>query len=164
MANRNIVALSLFVAAISLKLPQALEERSIEPLLPDFPSIESADPQPDASPSPTPIASPEPISYQNPDQTEAQSDLLRIHRCGGEISRANFREVPSLDPSAILGEVKWGDSVRLKGRVIRADGVTWYEAIAPALAPSRESAAQNILEPGQTGWIAGCFVNNINHN
>jgi len=164
MANRNIVALGLFVAAISLKLPQALEERSIEPFLPDFPSIEASEPQPDASPSLTPIASPEPIVYQNPDQTEAQSDLIQIHSCDGERSRANFREFPSLDPSTILGEVKWGDSVRLKERVIRVDGVTWYEAIAPALAPSREPAAQNILEPGQTGWIAGCFVNNLNHN
>jgi hypothetical protein len=159
MATRNIVALSLFVAAISLKLPQAIETRSLETLLPDLPFSELSEPEPDASPPSTLANSPDPVSSQAP-QSGTQSNLLRIHTCNGEVSRANFREFPTLNPSAILGEIKWGDSVRLKGRVIQAEGVMWHEAIAPALASSREPAAQNQLEPGQTGWIAGCFVNN----
>lgn len=160
MATRNIVALSLFVAAISLKLPQAIETRSLEKLLPALPFSELSDSQPEVSPSSVLTPSTNPVSSQTSDQPEAQSNLLRIHACNGEVSRANFREFPTLNSSAILGEVKWGDSVRLKGRVIQAEGVTWYEAIAPALISSREPAAQNQLEPGQTGWIAGCFVNN----
>lgn len=160
MATRNIVALSLFVAAISLKLPQAIETRSLETLLPDLPFSELSESEPDTSPPSTLTNSPNPVSFQTPDQSEAQSNLLRIHTCSGEVSRANFREFPTLNPSAILGEIKWGDSVRLKGRVIQSEGVMWHEAIAPALVSSREPAAQNQLEPGQTGWIAGCFVNN----
>lgn len=159
MTTRNIVALGLFVAAISLKLPQAIETRSLETLLPDLPFSELADSEADASAPSSLPHSPNPVSSQTP-QSETQSNLLRIHTCNGEVSRANFREFPTLNPSAILGEIKWGDSVRLKGRVIQSEGVMWHEAIAPALVASREPAAQNQLESGQTGWIAGCFVNN----
>jgi hypothetical protein len=149
MATRNIVALSLFVAAISLKLPQAIETRSLETLLPDLPFSELSDSESDTVPPSTLPNSPNSVSSPPADQVETQSNLLRIHTCNGEVSRANFREFPTLNPSAILGEIKWGDSVRLKGRVIQAEGMMWHEAIA-----------QNQLEPGQTGWIAGCFVNN----
>lgn len=159
MTTRNIVALGLFVAAISLKLPQAIETRSLETLLPDLPFSELSDSESDASAPLSLPHSPNPVSSQTP-QSETQSNLLRIHTCNGEVSRANFREFPTLNPSAILGEIKWGDSVRLKGRVIQSEGVMWHEAIAPALVASREPAAQNQLESGQTGWIAGCFVNN----
>lgn len=74
-------------------------------------------------------------------------------------SNANFRQFPSLDPASVLGVVAYSESVSLTGRTIQGDGVTWYEAIAPALYPSPDPGAQNRLESNQVGWIASCFVN-----
>jgi hypothetical protein len=136
-----------------------LEVQPLEGLLPDFPSL--PDPSNYQTPSPTPALSPsptDPLNFSLPPQPKTPSNLVQIKTCNGRASRANFRELPTLDSSAILGEIRWGDWVRLKGRVIQADGVIWHEAVAPALILSRRSAAQNQLESGQTGWIADCFV------
>ncbi|MBE9182450.1 hypothetical protein IQ268_28275 [Oculatella sp. LEGE 06141] len=82
----------------------------------------------------------------------------RLTSCQGH-SFANFREFPSLSPTAILGAVEAGQTVQLTGRQIESDGVLWYEAIAPQLRQVIESSAQNKLDPNQVGWIASCFVN-----
>ncbi|MFQ3629504.1 MAG: hypothetical protein SNJ81_18260 [Cyanobacteriota bacterium] len=58
----------------------------------------------------------------------------------------------------MLGVVAYGDVVQLTGKVIRADGVEWFEAIAPRLYSSAVPGLQERLEPNQVGWIASCFV------
>ena len=65
---------------------------------------------------------------------------------------------PTLDPTSVLGVVAYGDSLHLTGRMIQADGIVWYEAIAPDLYSSPDAGAQNRLEASQTGWIASYFV------
>lgn len=99
------------------------------------------------SPVPPPVSAPTPTYYSQ-----------RISTCAGAGSNANFRAYPSLDPRSVLGVIAYGESVQLTGHTIQGDGVTWYEAIAPALYPSPDAEAQNRLEAGQTGWIAACFV------
>ena len=115
---------------------------SIPPPVAPSPSMQQLSP----SPAPVPPV-PSPTYYSQ-----------QITTCAGAGSNANFRAYPSLDPRAVLGVVAFGDSVQLTSRVIQGDGVTWYEAIAPALYPSPDAHAQNKLEAGQTGWIASCFV------
>ena len=104
-----------------------------------------------------PSVAPSPVPPPVPASTPAYYSQ-KITNCAGAGSNANFRQYPSLDPRAVLGVVAFGDSVELTGRVIQGDGVTWYEAIAPALYPSPDAEAQNKLEAGQSGWIASCFV------
>lgn len=99
------------------------------------------------APSPPAPAVPSPTYYSQ-----------QIRTCAGNESNANFRAFPSLDPRSVLGVVAYGESVQLTGKVIQGDGVTWYEAISPALSPSPDPGAQNRLEPNQVGWIASCFV------
>lgn len=163
MITRSILAFSLFAIALLLKFPEALEIQPSEAVPPNFlQDRASSSPTPASTPAPS-FASPtstEPLDFSLSPQPDTRSDLVQINTCNGKVTRANFRELPTLDSSVILGEVRWGDSVRLKGRVIRADGMMWHEAVAPSLVPSRRPAAQNKLEPGQTGWIADCFVNN----
>jgi len=110
-----------------------------------IPSPVAVSPEQQLNPSPTPVASP---SYYS----------RRISTCAGAGRNANFRAYPSLDPRSVLGVIRYGESVQLTGKVIQGDGVTWYEAIAPALYPSPDSKAQNRLSAGQSGWIASCFV------
>ncbi|MDX2242405.1 MAG: SH3 domain-containing protein [Leptolyngbyaceae cyanobacterium bins.302] len=102
-----------------------------------------------ASPSPAPVP---PV----PEQPTYYSQ--QITTCARSESNANFRQYPTLDPTSVLGVVAYGDSVQLTGRTVRADGVVWYEAIAPDLYPSPDVGAQNQLKAGQIGWIASCFV------
>jgi len=125
----------------------AIQSSSMLPMpSPDAPSPSHQSTSSPASPIPPPPA-PTPTYYSQ-----------RISTCAGAGSNANFRQYPSLDPRVVLGVVAFGDSVELTGRVIQGDGVTWYEAIAPALYPSPDAQAQNRLEAEQTGWIASCFV------
>ncbi|WP_448596628.1 hypothetical protein [Thermoleptolyngbya sp.] len=113
-------------------------------------------------PAPSPVApspvQPSALSLSSPTRPSPVYYSQRITTCSGQQGSANFRAYPSLDPRAVLGVVAYGDSVQLTGKVIRADGVAWFEAIAPALSPSPDLGAQNRLEPNQVGWIAQCFV------
>ncbi|HIK15214.1 MAG TPA: hypothetical protein IGS53_08015 [Leptolyngbyaceae cyanobacterium M33_DOE_097] len=109
---------------------------------------------------PSPIAV-SPGQQLNPSSTPAPSPSYysrRISTCAGAGRNANFRAHPSLDPRSILGVIRYGESVQLTGKVIQGDGVTWYEAIAPALYSSLDAGAQNRLESNQIGWIASCFI------
>lgn len=108
-------------------------------------------PPPPSPPSPNPVPVP-----PSPEQPTYYSQ--RITTCAGTEASANFRQYPTLDPTSVLGVVAYGDFVQLSGRTIQADGVVWYEAIAPGLYPSPDVGAQNRLEANQTGWIASCFI------
>lgn len=111
------------------------------------PAAPSPEHQISPSPVPPPAATPTPNYYSQ-----------QIITCAGADSNANFRAYPSLDPRSVLGVIAYGKSVQLTGRTIQGDGVLWYEAIAPVLAPSPDAQAQNNLEAGQVGWIASCFI------
>lgn len=119
-----------------------------------LPMSSPAVPSPGHQFSPTP-ASPLPSSVSAPTPTYYSQ---QITTCAGSDSNANFRAYPSLDPRSVLGVVAYGERVQLTGRTIQGDGVTWYEAISPALYPSPDAEAQNKLDAGQSGWIASCFV------
>lgn len=84
---------------------------------------------------------------------------ITIGSCNSVFGNANFRESPRMNSGAILGEVMAGNSVKLTGRIAEGDGITWYEAIAPELLPSRQIGAINQTQANQIGWIASCFVN-----
>ena len=84
---------------------------------------------------------------------------FKISGCNGSSAHANFRQFPSLAPGSILGVVTIGQFVQIAPHPVQAEGLVWYQAtnLAP-LAPSTEATAQNQLQAGQVGWIAGCFV------
>lgn len=103
-------------------------------------------------------SSPQPTVTQGSVAIDPNYQAHRITTCSGNPASANFREVPSLAPAAVLGAVKQGEIVYLTGRRIQSEGVIWYEAIAPSLFPVPEPSAQNHSEPNQAGWIASCFM------
>ena len=104
-------------------------------------------------PSPTPPteAQKTKVAQTSPPQN---SQPHQISSCNGISGDANFREFPSLDPSAILGVVAEGDTIYMTGRRVSVDGETWYRATVPnAIAePGKQ------IQPNQQGWIAGCFI------
>lgn len=121
------------------------------------------------SPVPSPIAvAPAPAALASPIASTvpafqptaiAPSNLRTIAACNNQPANANFRAVPSLAASAVLGVVARGQRVALTGKTAVGDGLIWYEAIAPSpLYLSTNPAAINQVESGQTGWIAACFV------
>ncbi len=85
----------------------------------------------------------------------AQSlDSITISACDGRPGSAYYRSDPTLAEWAILGVVEQGEQVYLTDGTYEADGVFWYEAIAPSALT--DSGKQ--ISPNQVGWIAGCFV------
>ena len=79
---------------------------------------------------------------------------ITISTCAGRPGSAYFRSDPTLAEWAILGIVEQGEQVYLTDETYEADGVVWYEAIAPSVAPDPDKQ----IMPNQIGWIAGCFV------
>ncbi len=84
---------------------------------------------------------------------------FRISTCHGSPAPANFRQIPNFSPGSILGVVTIGQSVQIAPHPVQAEGLVWYQVVNLApLAPSTEATAQNQIQAGQVGWIAGCFV------
>ena len=79
---------------------------------------------------------------------------ITISNCDGRFGDARFRSDPTLAEWAILGVVEQGRQVYLTDDTYEADGVVWYEAIAPSVVPDPDKQ----IMPNQIGWIAGCFV------
>ncbi len=79
---------------------------------------------------------------------------ITISNCAGRLGNAHFRSDPTRAEWAIMGVVEQGEQVYLTGGTYKADGIVWYEAIAPGVAADPN---QQIM-PNQVGWIAGCFV------
>jgi hypothetical protein len=137
---------------------------SAQPLPPRTPR-----PEPSSLRSPTPPIdpafarstpqSPTRPTIQRPSMAPSSVKPLQITTCYGKIRSANFRQSPTLQPSAILGVVAHRDSVTLTGRTTYGEGLLWYEATAARLIRSIEPGAQNQLN-ATTGWISSCFVHN----
>ncbi|MEP1080211.1 hypothetical protein NDI52_33150 [Leptolyngbya sp. PL-A3] len=143
----GVAAVVLIGMAASFKRPSpaSMSTQSLS-LIPASPTPPTPTPPP--PPEPTPSSRSPPALPGVPHALFSQAH--QITTCNGQISSANFRAFPNLDDSGLLGVVPYGDWVYLSGRVVYGDGVGWYEAIAPTLAPSPNSPQQ--------GWIASCFI------
>ena len=81
-------------------------------------------------------------------------DSITISTCDGRPGSAYYRSNPTRAEWAILGVVEQGEQVYLTNDTYEADGIVWYEAIAPSVVPDPDKQ----IMPNQIGWIAGCFV------
>lgn len=140
------------VLSVAVSVPLAFTLLDIKPQFDINPNLPE-------QPSPGMGESASPLSSQNP-VTPDQRRIDIPSQCNGFVAEgANFRDSPSLEPSAIKGAVRAGESVLLTGSERNGDGIIWYEAINEStLAFSAEPDAQNVTDPNQRGWIAKCFI------